>query len=168
MRSLSLFTVLLFLLLTGCTKDELQTVQLTGNYINTPDPSAGFYTVALPNDTKVQVPKKYFVSGEDKVLGAIDASRSVLDVKNVVYKEFAFQFELTFDVTVYNAKGEFIKWTGTAVSYPNNTGNSWQYVKGGSEKFKGVSGWCNTSLATNPVNGVHTLAVIQGEVVYVK
>jgi hypothetical protein len=168
MRSLSLFSVLLVLLLTGCTKDELQTVQLTGNYINTPDLTAGFYIVTLPDDTKVQVPKKYFVSGEDKVLGAIDAARSILEVKNVTYKTFAFQFELTFDVTLYNAKGEFINWTGTAVSYPDNTGNSWQYVKGGSDKFKGVSGWSNTTLATNPVNGVHTLAVIQGEVVYVK
>ena len=168
MRPLNLLLVLFFMLFTSCAKDELQTVKLTGNYINTPVLSEGFYQVTLPDDTKVQVPKKYAVGGNDQALGVIDETKSYLEVKSVVFKEFAFAFELTFDVTVYNAKGEYIKWSGTANSYPNNTGNSWQYVTGGSKEFKDVSGWSNTSMTTNPVNGVHTLAIIQGEVVYVK
>jgi hypothetical protein len=170
MRITSIFSALLFftLLFTmSCTKDEeWKTVNITGSYTNTPDPAGGFYSVTLPNDAIMQVPKKYKVGGSDNLLGTVDETKSTLDVKSVVINPLTGAFDLTFTIAIFDKDGDEVDYKGTGQSYANGTGLSWQNFTGGTGKFDGITGWLNTSIATNPATGVHSINVIEGQATY--
>lgn len=168
MRTLQLISVFFLLTFFSCTKEEWQTVNITGGYTNTPDVSAGFYDVTLPNSTIFKVPKKYKVGGSDNLVGEIDESKSFLDVKTVVINPLTGAFDLTYVITIYDKSGNKVDYNGSGQSYANGTGLSWQHFTGGSGKYEGITGWSNTTITTNPATGVHTVTVKEGQATYKK
>lgn len=168
MRFLLLLSTAVILTALSCKKDdctEWQTVDVTGNYTNTPDPTGGFHNVALPDGSTVPVPKKYKVGGSDNVLGAVDAAKSILEVQTVVFNLKNGAFDMSIHITLYASTGDQIHLEGTAQVYADNTGLSWFHYADGTGKFDGISGWLNSSTTTNPTTGVNTV-VGTGEVTY--
>lgn len=170
MRITSVFSTLLFFILLftlSCTKDEeWRTVNITGSYTNTPDPTAGFHSVVLPNENIMPVPKRYKVGGSDNLVGTVDESKSVLDVKTVTINPLTGAFDLNFTISIYDTDGNKVDYKGTGQSYSNFTGLSWQQFTGGTGKFDGITGWLNTSITTNPATGVHNISIIDGQATY--
>lgn len=166
MKTFHLILVLFLLTLSSCTKEEWQTVNITGGYTNTPDPSGGFHNIALPTGGTMAIPKKYIVGGSDNLVGEIDAAKSVLNVNSVVINPNTYAFDLTFTISIFNKSGDEVIYKGTGQSYANGTGLSWQQFTGGTGKFEGITGWLNTSIVTNPTTGVHTITVIEGQATY--
>lgn len=168
MRITSLLFSLVLLTFISCSKDEeWQTVTITGGYTNTPDLTAGFHSVTTPNGV-IQVPKKYFVGGSDNIVGSIDATKSVLEVNAVTLNPITSAFDLSFVISIYDSKGDKVNFEGTGQSYFNNTGLSWQHYTSGTGKYEGITGWLNTSIATNPANGSHTISILGGKATYKK
>lgn len=165
MRTFQLIFVLFLLTFISCSKEDWQTVDITGGYTNTPDLSGGFLTVALPSGETMLVPKKYIVGGADNLVGEIDTSKSVLNVSSVLINPLTNAFDITFTISYFNKSGESVNYKGTAQNYDNGTGLSWQQLTGGTGKFEGITGWLNTSVAANPT-GVLTIKVIEGQATY--
>lgn len=168
MRTLSILSVVLLAFMLSCTKEAWQTVIITGEYTNTPDPTAGFYDVLLPNDIVFKVPKKYTVGGSDNLVGTIDETKSVLNVNSVVLNPLTGAFDLTYTIAIYDKSGNKADYKGNGQSYSNGTGLSWQHFTGGTGKFEEISGWSNTKITTNPATGVHTVTVLEGQATYKK
>lgn len=169
MRITAIFTALFLVALMSCNKeDDWQTVNIEGNYVNTPDSLGGFHSVSLPGGAVMQVPKKYKVSGSDNILGTIDETKSTLEVKTVNINGLTGAFDLTFIISIFDQNGDKVDYKGTGQSYSNGTGLSWQHFTGGTGKYEGISGWLNTSITTNPSTGVHTIAVLEGQATYIK
>ncbi|HAD14238.1 MAG TPA: hypothetical protein DCF33_17570 [Saprospirales bacterium] len=168
MRTLFLISIAIVLFTAGCKKeDEWQTVSITGNYTNTPDPAGGFFTLTLPDGTTFQSPKKYFVSGSDNVVGTIDAAKSTLTVESITPSTRFLGFDLVYHIVIYNSDGDQVHFNGTAQSYADFTGIGWVHYTDGTGKFEGISGWEDFTLTTNPLTGVHTI-VATGEATYLK
>ncbi len=165
MRTFQLIFVFLLLTFFSCTKEEWQTVSITGGYTNTPDPTAGFHSIALPTGT-MMVPKKYIVGGSDNLVGEIDPAKSVLNLSSVLINPLTGAFDLTFTISIFNKSGESVTYKGTGQSYGNATGLSWQQITAGTGKFEGITGWLNTSILTNPTTGINTITVIEGQATY--
>ena len=171
MRLLTFISAALMLTLFACKKDDdcqlWQVANVTGNYTNTPDPSAGFHQITLPNGFVVPVPKKYTVGGSDNVIGTIDATKSTLTVSAVALNPKTGAFDLTMHIALYATNGDQIHLDGTGQAYTDNTGLSWQHYSSGTGKFAGITGWLNTSIVTDPTTGVHTVTGT-GEATYKK
>lgn len=166
MRTTQLILVLFLLTFFSCSKEEWQTVSITGGYTNTPDPAGGFLSVALPSGETMMVPKKYIVGGSDNIVGEIDTIKSVLNVNSVLINTLTGAFDLTFTISIFNKSGESVTYKGTGQSYGNATGLSWQQITAGTGKFEGITGWLNTSILTNPTTGINTITVIEGQATY--
>jgi hypothetical protein len=168
MRTLFLISIAILLFTVGCKKeDEWQTVSITGNYINTPDLAAGFFTLTLPDGSVLQAPKQYIVSGSDNVVGTIDATKSVLTVESITPSTKFFGFDLVYHIVMYNSDGDQVHFDGTAQSYTDFTGIGWVHYTEGTGKFEGISGWENFTLTTDPTTGIHTI-VSTGDATYKK
>lgn len=165
MRTTQLILVLFLLTFFSCSKEEWQTVNITGGYTNTPDPAGGFLSVALPSGETMMVPKKYIVGGSDNLVGEIDTIKSVLNVSSVLINTLTGAFDVTYTISYFNKSGESVNYKGTAQNYDNGTGLSWQQLTGGTGKFEGITGWLNTSVAANP-SGVLTITVLEGQATY--
>lgn len=150
-------------------KDEIewQTVAVTGNYTNTPDPEGGFFTLTLPDGTQFQAPKKYKVDGSDNVVGTIDATKSTLTVESIALNTKTGAFDLVIHIELYDSEGDQVHFAGTAQSYADFTGLTWVHYTDGTGKFEDISGWLNATMVTNPTSGVHTITAT-GEAVYKK
>lgn len=134
MRTLILFSIAIMLTAVSCKKEdctEWQTVDVTGNYINTPDPAGGFNQVTLPDGAVLQTPKKYKVSGSDNVIGTLNATQSVLEVTSIGLNFKTGAFDLVLHIVLYNTSGETIVMDGTAQFYADNTGLSWMHYTSG-------------------------------------
>ena len=168
MRTLLLISTALLISLFGCHKeDEWQTVSITGNYVNTPDPTGGFFTLTLPDGATFQSPKKYKVSGSDNIVGTIDETKSTLTVESVTPSSRFLGFDLVYHIVMYDAAGNQVHFEGTAQSYADFTGIGWVTYTDGTGKFEGISGWENITMTMNPMTGVHTISAT-GEATYKK
>lgn len=168
MRTYFFIAIALAGFLSACTKDDSihwQNVEVTGNYINTPDPAGGFFTLTLPNGTQMPAPKKYKVSGTDNVIGLIDDTKSNLTVESVTLNPRTSAFDLVYHIVFYDLAGDEIHFEGTAQSYLDFTGIGWVHYTKGTGKFDGITGWENFTLVTDPATGVHTIKAT-GEAMY--
>ena len=165
MKTFHLIFVFIFLSFLSCTKEEWQTVNITGGYTNTPDPSGGFLSIPLPTGDTFMVPKKYKVGGSDNLVGEIDTTKSELVVNSVVINQLTNSFDVTYTISYFNKSGDQVSYKGSAQNYDNGTGISWQYISGGTGKYEGITGWLNTSLVAIP-NGAITISIIEGQATY--
>lgn len=149
---------------TACTEKEVITpyVAMGGSYLNTPDPSGGFWMVSLPDGSVMPSPKRYIVDGDDALFGEVDETRSTLEMSNLVFDPLFLGFRSDVVVKLVDLDGDQLIAIGEVISFQDLSNKSYFHFDGGTGKWEGAEGWMNAT-GQFDLNGVNTLTAL-GEV----
>ncbi len=156
MKTIMYFFMALALITFSCNKDEEQIkplVPISGNMVNTPDPSGGFDQIQMPDGSIVTLPKKFKVAGTCGYLGAIDESKSFLEVTH----SFKGLFIGEAKITLTGEKGDQLILQGTVYTAADFSNKGYFHFIGGTGIFKNAEGWMN-SIGQFDQNGINTLS----------
>lgn len=141
----------------ACEKEEIQPlVSISGSFVNTPDPAAGFWEIPLPDGSVMPVPKRYKVSGQCTFVGTVDETKSYLEPSNIVFNPL-YGFDGDVKVVLFDADGDQLVHVGEYYSFQDFSNKSYLHYDGGTGKFEGAEGWFITTGQVDPVTGVNTL-----------
>lgn len=156
MKTIMYFFMALTLITFSCDKDEEQIkplVPISGNFVNTPDPSGGFDQILMPDGTTVSFPKKFRVSGTCGYMGALDESKSFLEIAH----SFKGLFVGEVKITLTGEKGDQLRLVGTVYTAADLSNKGYFHFTGGTGIFKNAEGWMN-SIGQFDQNGINTLS----------
>lgn len=157
-----LFLLVMFagaLALFSCEKEVITPyVALTGTFTNTPDPSAGFWAVPIPDGSTFMSPKKYIVDGTSPLFGEVDETKSSLEMPSPVFEPKIGGFTGTCTITTVDKDGDQLIYVGEYYMFADFSNKTYLRIDGGTGKWKDAQGWFNTTGQVNPANGVNTLS----------
>ncbi|HRD81491.1 MAG TPA: hypothetical protein PLL53_12085 [Saprospiraceae bacterium] len=143
----------------SCEKEVITPyVALTGTFTNTPDPSAGFWAVPIPDGSTFMSPKKYIVDGTSPLFGDVDETKSFLEMPSPVFEPKIGGFTGTCTITTVDKDGDKLIYVGEYYMFADFSNKTYLRIDGGTGKWKDAQGWFNTTGQVNPATGVNTLS----------
>ena len=159
MKKLIFLSVLLTaLFVMSCEKEVIKPfVAFSGSFTNTPDPSAGFWEIAIPDGSTFMYPKKYVVDGTSALFGNVDEATSVLESSNIAFNLKYGGFSGDLKITLVDTDGDELVLKGEFLSFQDFSNNAYLHVDSGTGKWEKAEGWMNSAGQVNPDTGVNTL-----------
>lgn len=155
--AIAAFTGAIALLFSACDKEDIRPwVEITGSFVNTPNPAGGFNQVAMPDGSAATFPKLYIVDGSCNLQGDIVEAQSTLESFNPAFDP-RYGFTGTVKITSTGANGDKLYFEGDFFMFQDFSNKSFLRIVGGTGKFEDAQGWFNTTGQFNPENGVNTL-----------
>jgi hypothetical protein len=183
------FTTAWASIFSACEREDARPlINISGEFTNTPDLSAGFIEVLLPPEPAllepalepagkpeeeyslgknnvpmvrrtVLFPVKYFVAGTWTCMEQLDITRSVLTCSSATFDPEAGAFKGNLHITLSDIDGSQLFLGGTFVTYPDFSNKSFLQCEGGSGKFVSTEGWMTAIGSINPQTGANALTV---------
>lgn len=143
---------------TACEKEVITPyVAITGNFINTPDPSAGFVEIPMPDGSVFTSPKQYKVSGTSALFGTIDEAKSTLVGSNMAFDPIFGGFKGNVTIKLVDREGDELVYVGEFYNFQDFSNKSYLHVDSGTGRWAKAEGWMNATGQFNPETGVNTI-----------
>lgn len=160
MKKLIFFSLLtIAFVFASCEKEVITPyVALTGSFTNTPDPSAGFWEVLIPDGSTFMSPKKYVVDGTSALFGEVDETLSIMELPLPVFEPKIGGFTGGCTITTVDEDGDKLIYVGEYYMFADFSNKTYLRIDGGTGKWKDAQGWFNTIGQVDPLTGVNTLS----------
>lgn len=168
-------------------EDARPLINISGEFYNTPDVSAGFTELMLPPEPAVielalappekpevywpgknhvpmmrrtvYLPVKYTVSGQWTCMDQLDITSSTLTCSSVVFDELSKAFKGNLNITLSDPEGNQLYLAGTFTTGLDFGNQAFLQCEGGTGKFVNTEGWMTTIGSFHPQTGVNTLTM---------
>ncbi|MBK9017736.1 MAG: hypothetical protein IPM82_28870 [Saprospiraceae bacterium] len=160
MKKLIFLSVLLMaFFITSCEKEVITPyVAISGNFTNTPDLSAGFWEVPIPDGSIFMSPKKYVVDGTSALFGELDESKSIMELPSPVFEPKIGGFTGGVTITLVDKDADKLIFEGEYFMFADFSNKTYLRIDGGTGKWKDAQGWFNSVGQVDPATGVNTLS----------
>ncbi len=146
------------LFITSCEKEVITPyVAISGNFTNTPDPSAGFWEVPIPDGSIFMSPKKYVVDGTSALFGEVDESQSIMELPIPAFEPKISGFTGSVTITLVDKDGDKLIFEGEYFMFADFSNKTYLRINGGTGKWEDAQGWFNSVGQVDLVTGVNTL-----------
>lgn len=182
------FAVALAGIFSACEREDARPlINISGEFTNTPDVSAGFTELLLPPEPAVLEPAlespgkpeeewlgknhvpmmrrtvffpvKYFVNGNWTCMEQLDITRSTLTCSSVVFDELSKAFKGNLNITLSDPEGNQLFLAGTFTTGLDFSNKAFLQCEGGSGKFVNTEGWMTSIGSVHPQTGVNMLTM---------